>query len=105
MQKKNFKPKEDKAKHCLMRRAKISHFLARVYAGEEKKRKRRKKKEEEKKKKEEGKREKEERRRKKRRRNPGLEISYSCMELLFGIFLLVWKVWNLFMDLLVRKLS
>ena len=50
MQKKNFKPKEDKAKHCLMRRAKISHFLARVYAGEEKKRKRRKKKEEEKKK-------------------------------------------------------
>ena len=27
MKKKNFKPKEDKAKHGLMRRAKISHFF------------------------------------------------------------------------------
>ena len=28
MKKKNFKPKEDKAKHGLMIRAKISHFMA-----------------------------------------------------------------------------
>ena len=60
MQKKNFKPKEDKVKHGLMIRAKISHFLAWECEGftvekerkeEEKKRRRKMKKEEENKKK------------------------------------------------------
>ena len=32
--------------------------------------------------------EKERRRKKRRRRNPGLEISYSCMEFMFGTSLL-----------------
>ena len=52
--------------------------------------------EEEKKKKEEGRREEE--------GNPGLELWFGT-SLLFGVFLLVWKVRNLCMDLLVRKLS
>ena len=35
--------------------------------------------------------------------NQGLELLFGT-SLWFGIFLLVWKVWNLCMDLLVRKL-
>ena len=59
MQKKNFKPKKDKAKYGLMIRAKISHFLLwsgwafRWGEGEREKRRIRKK---------------------KRKRNPGLEV-------------------------------
>ena len=51
--------------------------------------------------KEKRRRKKEEGRRKKRRRRK----SRFGTSLLFGIFLLVWKVWNLCIDLLVRKLS
>ena len=64
MQKKSFKPKEDKAKHDHMIRAKISHFLAwecEGFTGEKERR-------EEEKKKEKERREEEGRRKKRRRR-------------------------------------
>ena len=87
MQKKNFKPKEYKAKHGLMIRAKKKKnliFLAWECEGFTVEKERREE--------EEG------RRKKRRRRNPGLEvwnscleISYSCLELWFGTF--VWICW------------
>ena len=75
MQKKNFKPKEDKAKHSLMIRTKISHFLAlkaralRWRKREMKKKRRRKKEEEEKMKSRFG--------------------NHMCMEFLFGTLVFV----------------
>ena len=51
--------------------------------------------EKKKEKKEEGRREEEQ--------NPSLELLFGTSPL-FGIFLLVWKVWNLCMDLSVMKL-
>ena len=94
MQGVNFKPKEDKAKHGLkIRPKKISFWNGNVRAsrwGEGEREKRR-----EEKKKEKGRREEEE--------NLGLKLLFGT-SFLFGIFLLVWKVWNLYMDLLVRKL-
>ena len=107
MQKKNFKPKEDKAKHGLMIRAKISHFLAWECEGftVEKERK------EEENKKKEGRRKKEEGRMKKEEgeeENIGLEVLNSCLEICYSYL----EVWNsclehLFclelLDLLVRK--
>ena len=86
MEKKNYKPKEDKAKHGLMIRAKISYFLAWECEGftVEKERK------EEENKKEEGRREEEGRRKKRRRRKSKFEISCSCMEFMFET--LVWNI-------------
>ena len=102
MEKKNYKPKEDKAKHGLMIRAKISHFLAWECEGftVEKERK------EEENKKEEGRREEEE--------NPSLKflvhVWNSCLKLWFGTSLLFETLLfvsmkPICMDLLVRKPS
>ena len=89
MQGVKFKPKEEKAKHGLKIRPKISIFcMGRLghYCGQKKKERRE-----------------EEKKRRRRKSRFGTLVWNSCLELFFCLELLYMLVWNLCMGLLVRK--